>query len=723
MERDAICSKFLESLTHELYAYQEEALLSWFGSDRGLLICAPTGMGKTLLAEAAIFEALHSDQRLYYTTPLIALTDQKYREFQDKAEVWGFPRDRIGLVTGNRRENPDAPIRIVVAEILLNHLLEGESSFGDVSAVVIDEFHYFNDPDRGIVWELSLVLLPPRVRLMLLSATVGNPVEFVGWLKDEHGRDMQLIQSQERKVPLEFTWVGDKLLTEHLPAMVATDDKENRSPALVFCFNRDECWEVAERLKGVKLTDPAARAEIEKVMDREDFVEGVGPKLRQMLICGVGVHHAGVLPKHKEVVEKLFLMKLIPFVVCTETLAAGINLPARSVVLTTLLKGKPGERKLIFSSTAHQMFGRAGRPQFDTQGYVYAMAHEDDARIARWKKKFDQIDPNSKDPNLMRLRKEMEKKRPTRRKTEQYWSEGQFRTLIAAGPAKLFSRSMIPYRVLIYLLNKTSDLHGVRQFLSKRFTTGERIQQFHEQLNHMIGNLAHFGYLTRAEDDRVTLHDGIHDLLSFRSIDPLYGAYLVKQLVRADLNEKVQALESLLTIPPVLERLVRLPWDLPPGPLRPLIEPRLVQLGLVAAKTDSPADDEDEEEDNRMFGDEEEQRYLTLPEILKALFDAMLPTPEDVIVQPKWMAGGVMESNGDFYKFVRNRNLVKNEGLVLRHLLRLVILTGEFSERSGGDPEYAQIGEAATKVCQQVDPRYTDRFLSAEEEAKKLALA
>ena len=555
MDRGEVCSRFLDAVRYELYPFQEEALLAWFESDGGVLITAPTGMGKTLIAEAAIFEALHSGQRLYYTTPLIALTDQKFREFQDRAEDWGFARDAIGLITGNRRVNPDAHVRVVVAEILMNHLLAGDEGLADVSGVVMDEFHFFNDLERGVVWELSLMLLPPTIRLMLLSATVGNPVEFVGWTRKEHGRKLRLVQSDERRVPLEFLWVEDKLLTEHLPAMLAEDDAVNRAPALVFCFNRDECWEVAERLKGLKLISPADRAKIEEHLDDDDFALGAGPKLRQMLIRGAGVHHAGILPKYKEVVEKLFLEKLIPFVVCTETLAAGINLPARSVVVSTLLKGKRREKKLVAPSNAHQMFGRAGRPQFDTKGYVYVLAHEDDVKINKWRKKYDQIDPHSKDPGLMRARKDLERKRPSRRKTEQYWSQGQFKTLIQAGPARLASRSMIPYQVLIYLLTRTGAIEDVRTFLSKRLNTAERIAKFQDQLDHMIGNLATLGYLTKADDaDHVTLDDRIRKLLDFRSVDPLYGAFLAEQLARGSFEEKIQALESVLPLPPAIER-------------------------------------------------------------------------------------------------------------------------------------------------------------------------
>ncbi len=723
MDRDEVCSRFLDAVPFELYPFQEEALLAWFESEGGVLVTVPTGMGKTLIAEAAIFEALHLGQRLYYTTPLIALTDQKFREFQGKAEQWGFARDQIGLITGNRRVNPDARVRVVVAEILLNHLLAGEETLNEVSGVVMDEFHYFNDWDRGIVWELSLTLLPPHVRLLLLSATVGNPVEFIGWTRKEHGRQLRLVQSDQRRVPLEYTWVDDKLLTEHLPAMLSKNDAENRAPALVFCFNRDECWEVAEKLKGLKLVSPEARAEIERHLEDADFSEGAGPKLKQMLIRGVAVHHAGILPKYKEVVEELFLEKLIPFVVCTETLAAGINLPARSVVLSTLLKGKRGEKKLVAPSSAHQMFGRAGRPQFDTTGYVYVLAHEDDVKIDKWRKKYDQIDPRSKDPGLMRARKQLERKRPSRRKTEEYWSEGQFKTLVKAGPARLASRSMIPYQVLIYLLTRTGQLEDVRAFLSRRFNTAERLAKFQDQLDHMINNLATFGYLTKVEDDdHVTLDERIWKLLNFRSVDPLYGAFLTEQLVRGSFEEKIQALESVLSVPPVIERLVRLPDDTEPGPLQThVLEPTLIQMGVVLTHPDGgiAAIEEDEGED---YWEEKDdiQRPLTLPEMLKMFFDAKLQTPEDVYVHPKWIAGGIFAHNDDFYKFVKARDLIKNEGLVLRHLLRLVILADEFKAQSDGDPEYEQIGQLVTQVCKSVDERYTDRFLASEAEARKL---
>ncbi len=721
MSRDEICARFLDAVPFTLYPFQEEALLSWFESEGGLLVSAPTGMGKTLIAEAALFEALHDGSRIYYTTPLIALTDQKFREFQDKAEAWGFSREDVGLVTGNRKVNPDARVRVVVAEILLNHLLSGTERFDGVSAVVMDEFHWFNDLERGIVWELSLVLLPKTVRLLLLSATVGNVVDFAGWLDTQHGRRLRLALTNERRVPLDYRWVQDLQLAELLPSMVSADDATNRTPALVFCFVRDECWEVAERLKGLPLIDATARARIEERLEQEDLAKGIGPKLKNMLIRGVGVHHAGVLPRHKDVVEDLFLAKLIPFVVCTETLAAGVNLPARAVVLSTLLKGKPGERKLIPASSAHQMFGRAGRPQFDKQGFVFCLAHEDDVKIFKWRQKWDLLDKASKDPGILNARKALEKKKPSRRTTEQYWTEGQFQSLIKAGPANLASRGMIPYRVLVWLLSHNNDLAPVRRFLAARFAASEQIARFAEQLDAMVNNLAALGYLKRdaTAPDKVEVDPGVHDLLVFKSCDPVYGAFLARELATSDIQEKVQALESLLDLPPVVVRASG-HYDREPGPLElNVLRPLMVAMGITIARPE-PTPEERDRAWSPFDDDEEEERPPTFPEMLKIAFEAKLTTPEDFPVQPKWVAGGVFDASDDFYSFIGSRSLQKNEGIVLRHLLRLALLAAEFRARTE-DPDYETIGVRATNAARQVDPSYTDRFLEMERESGGLS--
>ena len=493
--RDELASRYLDQLPFEPYKVQEDALLAWFTTDQGVLVCAPTGTGKTLIAEAALFEALHTGQQAYYTTPLIALTEQKFHEMQDRAVQWGFQASDVGLVTGNRRENPAAPVLVVVAEILLNRLLHGEFDFEHTSAVVMDEFHSFNDPERGIVWEMTLGLLPPHVRLLLLSATVGNAMDFIHWLRQSHQRMLELVRGEERRVPLSYHWIGDMLLTEQLEEMAQGDAETRMTPALVFCFNRDECWTVAEQIKGKKVLSDGQQARLVEELNQHDWSQGAGTKLRQLLLRGVGVHHAGLLPKYRRIVEMLFQRKLLSVAICTETLAAGINLPARSVVLPNILKGPPDKKRVIEPSAAHQIFGRAGRPQFDTHGHVYVLAHEDDVKIARWHEQYDKIPEDTKDPGLMKAKKAMKRKMPHRRDNEQYWNEAQFQKLVAAPPGKLYSRGPLPWRLLGYMLDASPEIDIIRRLVGKRLMDSTHLEAAQRDLERMLLVLHKAGYV------------------------------------------------------------------------------------------------------------------------------------------------------------------------------------------------------------------------------------
>src|SRR5215213_7163497 len=598
--RDELATSYLDQLPYPPYPVQEEALLEWFTAEQGVLVCAPTGMGKTLIAEAALYEALHTGSVAYYTTPLIALTDQKFQEMQAAAERWGFPRDDIGLVTGNRKVNPDARILVVVAEILLNRLLHPDGfDFSRVSAVVMDEFHSFADPERGIVWELTLALLPKGIRLLLLSATVGNSAEFLNWLDRCHGRKVELVESFERKVPLAYQYVPDQFLGEFLVSVAKGDEATRKVPALVFCFNRDECWSVAEMLKGLDVLPSENKARLNAEVDKYEWPNGVGPKLKQILRRGVGVHHAGLLPFYRRAVEHLFQQKLLSVCVCTETLAAGINLPARSVVLTSLMKGPFGKEKLIEASTAHQIFGRAGRPQFDKQGYVFALAHEDDVRILRWRDKYDQIPEDTKDPMLLKKKKELKRKKPERNSQRQYWTEASFERLKTAAPGRLYSKGPLPWRLLAYLLDASPEVSLIRGVIRKRLLDEPRIVAGEKVMEQMLLTLHGAGYVTleptpskneegkypadyRAERARPT--PSLPKLLGFRSVHPVYGAFLVDVLGKANWDERVQAFESVLEMPRPLLKYVR-PKGVPPGPVETeVLRPTLEQRGLLAAK-------------------------------------------------------------------------------------------------------------------------------------------
>lgn len=835
LTRDQIAAWYFEQLPFAPYPVQEEALLAWFTAEQGVLVCAPTGTGKTLIAEAALFEALQTGQRVYYTTPLIALTDQKFHEFQTLATRWGFYPEDVGLVTGNRRINPDAQVLVVVAEILLNRLSTPDIPFDDVSAVVMDEFHNFNDLERGIVWEFALGLLPAHVRVLLLSATVGNALEFVNWLDRQHQRRLELVQGGDRQVPLTFQWVGDALLNEQLEAMAEGDDDSRLTPALVFCFNREQCWTVAEQIKGKRLLADGQQEQLTRELQQYDWSQGAGPKLKQILIRGVGVHHAGVLPKYRRIVEDLFQRKLLTICVCTETLAAGVNLPARSVVLPSLLKGPPDDRKLVEPSAAHQMFGRAGRPQFDSRGYVIALAHEDDVRISRWRAKFDQIPENTKDPGLLKAKKDLKRKMPKRSPTETYWTEGQFQRLAQSPPSRLRSRGPLPWRLLAYMLQASPEVDRVRALVAKRLSDPRHLEAGQKQLEQMLMTLWRAGYVElepsppksteaaetvrpdapaasgrarssteallrealrreaeaersvaarpagdaspiltlggRSEnavraDDRTVQSAGtpargapaqqparpgpaspdiapadsaasayrpiyarptylLDRLQLLRGVNPLYGVFLVNQLGVADRNERIQAMESVLEIPRSLLFQLRVPPpdQMPPGPLATTrLDGRLLQLGLASAEELGQAADDDDEDDGPrgprgMFA-EERVRVLTLADKLRRLFDYDFPGVPDVTVTPVWAAGELFEFGGDFNKFVTSKGLQKQEGIVFRHCLRLILLCHEFTQLCppDADPDewrsdLRDIADQLADACRTVDPDSTGKVL------------
>ncbi|HKB03606.1 MAG TPA: DEAD/DEAH box helicase [Gemmataceae bacterium] len=740
--RDELATSYLDQLPYPPYPVQEEALLAWFTAEQGVLVCAPTGMGKTLIAEAALYEALHTGSTAYYTTPLIALTDQKFQEMQAAAERWGFARDEVGLVTGNRKVNPDARILVVVAEILLNRLLHPDGfDFSRVSAVVMDEFHSFADPERGIVWELTLALLPKHIRLLLLSATVGNSAEFVNWLDRCHGRRVELVESFERKVPLTYQYVPDQFLGEFLVSAAKGDDATRKVPALVFCFNRDECWSVAEMLKGLDVLPSENKARLNAEVDKYDWPNGVGPKLKQILRRGVGVHHAGLLPFYRRAVEHLFQQKLLSVCVCTETLAAGINLPARSVVLTSLMKGPFGKEKLIDASTAHQIFGRAGRPQFDTQGYVFSLAHEDDVRILRWREKYDQIPEDTKDPVLLKKKKELKRKKPERNSQRQYWNEASFERLKTAPPGRLYSKGPLPWRLLAYLLDASPEVSLIRGVIRKRLLDEPRIVAGEKQMERMLLALHDADFVTvqptpaKNEEgkypadyraDRAQPTPSLPKLLGFRSVHPVYGAFLVDVLGKANWDERLQAFESVLEMPRPLLKFVR-PKGVPPGLLETeILRPALEQRGLLAAKLE-PGLEGEEEADRRWDEDEEPEPWFA--EKLRMYFEVLRPEVEDVEVFSVWSAGDLLANfGGNFNLYVRTKDLTKQEGIIFRHLLRLILLCEEFAQLTPPDVPAEEwqgflrdLANRLTDSCRRVDPTSTEETIQRAQSADALA--
>ena len=807
--RDEVMLEYLDRLPYPPYPVQEQALYAWAECDQGVLLSAPTGTGKTLVAEGAIYEALRTGQYAYYSTPLIALTDQKFLELQETVARWGFDRDRVGLVTGHRTVNPNAQIKVVVAEVLLNRLLHQDAfDFSGVGAVVMDEFHSFNEPQRGIVWELSLSLLPKHVRVMLLSATVGSAQEFISWMSRALDRRVTLVEGKERKVPLHFHWIGDELLPDFLEQIAKGTEDTRKTPALVFCFDREMCWSTAEVLKGKDLFTEGQRDALFKRLEAFDFAGGAGGKLRGLLTRGVGVHHAGLLPRYRRIVETLFQEKLLPICVCTETLAAGLNLPAVSVVLTTLVKGPRDKKKLIEVGSAQQMFGRAGRPQFDSEGHVFALAHEDDVKIARWQEKFDSIPEDSKDPKLLAAKKALGKKKPTRRQGVAYWNTEQFTKLQTIPPAKLASKGSLSWRWLAYLLDVSALVEPIRQVIRRRLMDSATVQvelrrltgmlvTLHElgmvvldppppeswrqavkpkgvnvagealeeesddapeapekpattdfsnqqDVNKLLGQLK-LGNAAQSSAEIVLVKSGrqagsgeggsqpksaapepyepvtatptpkLKDMMVFRAVHPLYGVFLMDYIGLADRHELVQILESLLEMPGSVAKSVRVPWpdDLPPGQLSlDVVDPAIVTGGIATHDDLYPQGDQSDTPP-------ELRKYpIPLGQKMRMLFESKVDHAGGLFVTPVWAVGDLVGMGGNFDNFIRARDLVKQEGIIFKHFLRMILLCEEFMQltpqgiaQEAWKAGLAELSQVLTAACRAVDPQCTDEML------------
>ena len=369
-----------------------------------VIVCAPTGSGKTLVGEYAIHRALDMGKRVFYTTPLKALSNQKLRDFQRT-----FGEENVGLLTGDSSINRDAPVVVMTTEIFRNMLYgttigEVGTSLRDVQAVVLDECHYMNDKQRGTVWEESVIYCPPEIQIVGLSATVANGGQLTDWISEVHG-PTRLIYSDYRPVPLNFHFAVEKgifpLLNPEntklhprlrnyrkpprrqrgqkkkpagatLPSVVSKLQQKDMLPAIYFIFSRKGCDKSVQAVAHMNLVTAAEAEMLKRRID--DFLrrnpDAVRANQLEPLYRGIAAHHAGILPAWKSLVEQLFQAGLIKVVFATETLAAGINMPARTTVIASLSKRTDNGHRLLHASEFLQMSGRAGRRGMDDEGHV-----------------------------------------------------------------------------------------------------------------------------------------------------------------------------------------------------------------------------------------------------------------------------------------------------------------------------------------------------------------
>jgi superfamily II RNA helicase len=395
---DISADQLLEIFPFALDRFQLQAVDA-LNQGKSVVVCAPTGSGKTLIGEYAIHRALRHQGRVFYTTPLKALSNQKYRDF--RAE---FGEDRVGLLTGDISINRDAPIVVMTTEIFRNMLYgtrigEVGTSMVGVEAVVLDECHYMNDKQRGTVWEESIIYCPPHIQLVALSATVANSQQLTDWISAVHGAT-ELIYSDFRPVPLEIHFINPKgivplldpnkaklnpkLKSNRPPGSRKSEDvptngfvvtqlaERDMLPAIFFIFSRRGCDKAVTEMANLRLVNEDESNRLKSRIDRflAENPEAARAGQVEPLYRGIAAHHAGILPAWKVLVEELFTQGLIKVVFATETLAAGINMPARTTVISSLSKRTDQGHRLLTASEFLQMAGRAGRRGKDVVGYV-----------------------------------------------------------------------------------------------------------------------------------------------------------------------------------------------------------------------------------------------------------------------------------------------------------------------------------------------------------------
>ncbi len=385
-----------------IYDFFQQKAIDYIKKGHSVIVSAPTGAGKTVIAEYVINDCLEKGTKAVYTAPIKALSNQKFREFQE-----AFP-DKIGILTGDVSINSHAPILIMTTEIFRNKLLEEAEELSEYSWIIFDEIHYLDDYERGTVWEESLIFLPGHMKMLALSATIPNIDEFADWIHSIHNRPLKIVKEEKRPVPLHFYYqcqgeIVDSInkvkrlegrrkfyyykgrrfpKKEHLKpnkptALISHLFKNDRLPCIYFSFGRRRCEYLAEEMGGFDFLNAEEKIKIRalfhELCQKFDLVNEKGAAMIEPLVeRGIAYHHAGMLPTLKEVIERLFTSRLIKVIFTTETFALGINMPARTVVFDELRKYYGRFHANLRTRDFYQMAGRAGRRGIDVEGFVYA---------------------------------------------------------------------------------------------------------------------------------------------------------------------------------------------------------------------------------------------------------------------------------------------------------------------------------------------------------------
>jgi len=666
------------------YPAQEEALLELMAG-RHVILSTPTGSGKSLVATALHFKALAEGRRSFYTCPVKALASEKFF-----ALCHDFGAVNVGMLTGDASINYAAPIVCCTAEVLANMALrQGEAL--DAPYVVMDEFHYYSDRERGMAWQIPLLALP-NTTFLLMSATLGPTLGIEEELERRTGRKIAHVTSRERPVPLDFEY-REELLHEAVEKLV----KEGKSPVYVVSFTQRECAELAQALTSTTLTSRDERQRISEAIGGFRFDSPYGKDVQRFVRAGIGIHHAGLLPKYRLLVERLSQQGLLRVICGTDTLGVGVNVPIRSVLFSKLCKFD-GEKTTILSvRDFKQIAGRAGRKGFDDRGAVVCIAPEHVVLNRR-------AEAKAADPRSGR-KKAVKVKPPT--KGFLPWNEETFQRLVERDPEPLVSRFHVTHGMLVSVLQREREAdrpgggyRAVIELVSRSHEDARAKRRLRREAAMVFRSLRRAGIVELVADARtgrrrVRVHE---DLQRDFSLHQTLSLYLVDAVSALDREAPTYALDAVSLVEAILE-----------NPRAILLRQVDREKGRRVAELKAqgvPYED-------RVRELEDVTWPKPLAEFVYATFDLFAekhPWLGSESIRPKSIAREMAETFLGFHDYVRQLGLERSEGLLLRYLGQVYTTLGQSVPEALRTEEVEEIRAYLRAMLEQVDASLVEEW-------------
>ena len=623
----------------ELWPHQEEACMALALGDH-VILGTPTGSGKSTVALWLAFLALSTGQRMFYTAPIKALVSEKFFDFTDQ-----FGRDNVGMITGDVSINGAAPIICCTAEILANEALR----YGDganVAYAALDEFHFFGDRERGWAWQVPLLTLP-YTQFLLMSATLGDTSAISAKLEEQTRRGVTLVADAPRPVPLDYQFADDTALEGTVELAMRRDE----APIYIVHFSQDEALKSAQALASYGISTKEQRQLIKEALVDGRFTTAFGKTLKRLLLMGVGVHHAGMLPRYRRTVEQLAQQGLLPVICGTDTLGMGINVPIRTVLMTSLAKFDGSRIRRLNAREFHQIAGRAGRSGFDTQGTVIAQATKYDIERKRALAKA------GGDPKKARKIK-------TSKPPEGFvgWNEDTFRRLVDAVPETLRPRMEMTHAIALAEVMQGGDAwQRTHDLVDVSLQTDEQKEALHRRADEVFATLEAAGLITH---ETVEGEDGAQyqdwyvtgDVPEGFALDQPLSPFLLAALELLDPEDDTYALDVISLVEATLEQ---------PRQVLRAQEKEARSQAIAAMKADGV------EYEERMERLEEVTYPMPLAELLEAAFAEYcraMPWALDYELAPKSVLRDMVETASDFKTYVQRYGLSRCEGILLRYL-------------------------------------------------------